>query len=127
MLACHCFPGSAALHGAIETALGSGGILLPIVAVAALSLAASFDLEARVHTYAEMLAFLKTQKDALQAAESERSFGKFALETETRLLGETASWYSRRAFTWWHKCPQPRQCRGKLGGGPKHLSMRLSA
>ncbi len=80
-------------------ALGALAILLPVLAVAALSLAASFDLEARVHTYRDMIAFLKRQERYLKDAASEREFTALALETESRLLGETASWYTRRFFT----------------------------
>jgi hypothetical protein len=85
-------------HG-LETTLGPLAILLPVIAVAALSLAASFDLEARLNTYREMLDFLREQRKHLNHATSESAFCRLALETETRLLGENASWYSRRAFT----------------------------
>jgi hypothetical protein len=85
--------------GNIETILGMLAVILPLLAVAALSLAASFDLEARAHTYCEMLVFLKKQKVLLKCAPSLPAFEKLALETEARLLGETANWYSRRVFT----------------------------
>lgn len=78
--------------------LGSLAIVLPVVAVAGLSLAASFDLEARARTYDDMRAFLERQQRLLEAADSEREFSVLALETETRLLGDAAAWYSRRAF-----------------------------
>jgi hypothetical protein len=94
----HWLPGSESLHHALEAYLGPAAVLLPIVAVAAVSLVASFDQEARAHTFAEMLDFLRAQEEHLQNASSERAFSKLALETETRLLGETVSWYSRRAF-----------------------------
>lgn len=84
---------------ALEAVLGVLAVVLPVIAVAALSLAASFDLEARAHTYEEMLGFLRAQEAHLANARSERAFGRLALETEARLLGETATWYSRRAFT----------------------------
>ena len=87
------------LPEAWRTTLAPLAILLPVVAVAALSLAASFDLEARAHTYREMLDFLRKQKIHLKHATSESAFCRLALETETRLLGENAGWYSRRAFT----------------------------
>lgn len=86
-------------HDSSEGTLGILAIVLPLLAVAALSLAASFDLEARSHTYQEMRDFLESQKSHLKHATSERAFNRLALETESRLLGETASWYSRRAFT----------------------------
>lgn len=79
--------------------LGPLAIFLPVVAVGALSLAASFDLEARVHTYTEMLAFLARQATYLSAATSEHEFAALVVDTERVLLGETAVWYSRRAFT----------------------------
>lgn len=79
--------------------LGPLAVILPVVAVAALSLAASLDLEGRVHTYREMLVFLEEQKIHLSNAASETAFCRLALETESRLLAETAGWYSRRTFT----------------------------
>lgn len=99
LLVCHCLPVPEAWHDWLEAVLGFLAVVLPVIAVAALSLAASFDLEARVHTYREMLDFLKMQQEHLNNAASERAFSRLALETEARLLGETASWYSRRAFT----------------------------
>jgi hypothetical protein len=69
-----------------------------VLAVAALSLAASLDLEALVHTYSDILAFLEKQEGWLTEAVSEREFAKLALETESHLLGETATWASRRSF-----------------------------
>lgn len=90
--------------GAVDTErlagiLGMLAILMPVFAVAALSLASSRDLEARVHTYEEMLDFLNVQLEQLNSATSEREFVRLMLETESRLLGETANWYSRRSFT----------------------------
>lgn len=79
--------------------LGFFGVLSPVAAVAALSLAAAHDLEARSHTFKEMHAFLKRQADLLGKATSEREFSNLLTETESRLLGETATWYSRRSFT----------------------------
>jgi hypothetical protein len=70
-------------------------IILPVFAVAALSLAIAFDVEARKHTYDEALKFLGTQRKQLEHAMSERSFCMLAMETEGRLLGETVSWYAR--------------------------------
>jgi hypothetical protein len=81
------------------TALGTLAILMPLVAVAGLSLAASFGLEARVHTYAEVADFLEHQEKRLRAARSQREFTSLVGETEARLLGETATWYARRSFT----------------------------
>lgn len=90
-----------ASHGTsvAESILGSLAIILPVLAVAALSLAAAFDLEARVHTAEEMIAFLDQQKNHLKHAGSPREVARLLLETETRLLGEVANWQSRRSFT----------------------------
>jgi hypothetical protein len=79
--------------------LGSLAILLPILAVAALSLSASLDLQARANTYQEMLDFLKVHVEHLREAASEREFAELAIEAETRLLGETVTWYFRRSYT----------------------------
>jgi hypothetical protein len=84
---------------AVTGTLGGLAIALPVLAVAALSLAAAMDLEARKHTYAEMLAFLEEQKDRLNQAATERDFVRLLLETESRQLGEIANWFSRRSFT----------------------------
>jgi len=86
-------------HGTAAATLGFLAVLLPVLAVAALSLAAAFDLEARVHTYEEMLAFLQEQTPLLESAATENEFAALALQTETRLLGETANWHARRAYT----------------------------
>jgi hypothetical protein len=79
--------------------LGLFAIVLPAVAVGALSLSASFDIEARIHTYAEMLRFLNERVRWIEQSVSEREFMRLAQETESRLLGETAGWYLRRSFT----------------------------
>lgn len=78
--------------------LGLAAIVLPTVAVGALSLAAALDLEAREHTYAELHKFLLEQEDRLKKA-SKLSFPRLVLETESQLLAETANWFSRRSFT----------------------------
>ena len=74
-------------------------ILLPVVSVAALSLAASFDIEARVRTYSEMLSVLTEQRDLIAQAKSEHEFSRLVLQTETRLVGENVNWFSRRSYT----------------------------
>lgn len=79
--------------------LGISAVLLPVLAVGALSLAASFDLEARAHTYKEMLEYLQSVRLMFGAAKSERAFTHLMLQAESRLLGETANWASRRSFT----------------------------
>lgn len=79
--------------------IGSLAIVLPVLAVAVLSLAAALDFEARKNTFAEMLAFLMRQRSAIMATNSERQLGRVILETESRLLGEIVNWFSRRSFT----------------------------
>jgi hypothetical protein len=79
--------------------LGSLAILLPMLAVAGLSLSASLDLQARISTYREMLDFLKVHGEHLREAASEREFDELAIEAETRLLSETVTWYFRRSYT----------------------------
>jgi hypothetical protein len=79
--------------------LGMLAVVLPVLAVAALSLAAANDLEARAHTFEEMGEFLLKQEKRLGAAMSEREYARLVMETETRLLGETVNWFSRRSFT----------------------------
>jgi hypothetical protein len=64
-----------------------------------MSLAAAFDLEARLHTYEEMVRFLESQRRWLAEACTEFEFASLVRETESRLLGESVTWYSRRAFT----------------------------
>lgn len=107
-------------HGAWTTPLGMLGVVLPVVAVGALSLAAAFGLEARVHTYLDTLSFLNPRIAArvaadiemtsprlpaeaglvelLKNADTELEFHRLVLETETILMGELANWTSRRAF-----------------------------
>jgi hypothetical protein len=70
-----------------------------VLAAAALSLAAAHDLEAQEHTYHETSEFLERQKQYLEDARSERDFAALVLETESQVLGETATWFSRRSFT----------------------------
>ena len=78
---------------------GSLAIVMPVLAVAALSLAAAFDLEARKQTFSDMRDFLTAQRALLARATADREFCQLVVETEFRLLGETVNWYSRRAFT----------------------------
>lgn len=83
----------------LSSGLGVLAVMLPVAAVAAVSLAAAFDLEARVHTCRDMLAFLSRQKQAIAGAATEHEFVSLAIDTESRLLGETVHWYARRIFT----------------------------
>lgn len=79
--------------------LGLLAIVLPVLAVGALSLSAAQDLEARIHTYGDMLRFLERQERLLQDATSAREFGTLVSQTESRLLGENVNWFWRRSFT----------------------------
>ena len=82
----------------IIAVLGALAILLPVIAVATLSLALAFDLEAKEHTASELLIFLNEQKALLMDAQSLGEVCRLVIETETRLLGETVNWYARRSF-----------------------------
>lgn len=82
----------------MAAALGAFAIVLPVLAVAALSLVAAMDLRALEHTYSEMQQFLELQLPLIQQAESRREFELLLIETESRLLGEVAHWFSRRSF-----------------------------
>ena len=86
-------------HGALTTVIALAAVILPLFAVAALSLAAALDLEARANTFREVGQYLKVQKVCLDSASSKREFDMLMLETERRLLGETVNWFSRRWFT----------------------------
>ena len=46
-----------------------------------------------------MHAFLTRQAGLIKAATSEREFAKILNGTESRLLGETVTWFSRRSST----------------------------
>jgi hypothetical protein len=79
--------------------LGICAITLPVLAVSALSLAASFDLEARVHTFEETHEYLDRVRPLLDAAPTRQEFRRLVFDTEMQLLGETVNWASRRSFT----------------------------
>lgn len=84
--------------GSAATLMGGLAIMLPVFAVAAVSLAAAWDVEALIHTYEETRVFLEDQVELLKQAASFQEYSTLLVETETRLLGETANWYSRRSF-----------------------------
>lgn len=89
------------LHGSeasLLKVLGTLAVALPVLAVAALTWSAALDTEARLHTFTETLEFLEEQLVAIREARSGYEFNRLLLETETRLLGETASWFSRRSY-----------------------------
>jgi hypothetical protein len=95
----HAIPVAHAYEGTASSILGGLAIVMPVLAVAALSIAAALDLEARKHTYKEMLEFLEQQVKFLHDASFQREFARLLLETEARLLGEITTWFSRRSFT----------------------------
>lgn len=99
LLLFHLLPVCESWQHGLDIVLGPLAIIMPVIAVAALSLAAAFDLDAHIHTYKEMLAFLDAQQQHLYAVVHETAFYAAAMETESRLLSETAAWYTRRAFT----------------------------
>jgi uncharacterized RDD family membrane protein YckC len=96
LVECHCIH---LPHTPTHELCGGLAIFLPVLAVAVLSLAAALDLEARAHTFGDAFKFLEHQQEHLLAATSRRDFARLVLETESRLLGETANWYARRSFT----------------------------
>ena len=87
------------LNGAVGLGMSLVAVVFPMLAVAALSLAASFDLEARVHTYEDTLNDVERIKSVMLLADSDREFGRLALQAEREMLAETANWASRRSFT----------------------------
>jgi hypothetical protein len=96
--ACELVLSSGPDHGGIWRAIIGGlAISLPVLAVGGLSWAAAVDSEARVQTFEEGLQFLRRQRPYLEQAESGSEFDQLLLETETALLGEISSWYSRRS------------------------------
>jgi FtsH-binding integral membrane protein len=87
-----------ALEDLLSGIAGTLAIVMPVLAVAALSLAAALDVETQEHAYEEMLEFLHSQVEYLNTASSERDYARLVIETEYQLLGETATWFSRRSF-----------------------------
>ncbi len=97
LVKCHCL--ESLPYEETQSLCGALAVILPVLAVGALSLAGASDLDARTYTFEDMRDFLEQKKEHLEAATSEREFDKLMLETESRLLGETATWFSRRSFT----------------------------
>lgn len=98
LISCDCLHTTYEIKASLKTLLGCIAIIFPVLAVAALSLASAFDLDAKKHTSEELVKFLIIQSDLLQSASSQREFAKLLIETESRLLGETVNWYARRTF-----------------------------
>lgn len=86
------------LHAALDWT-GLAAVVLPVTAVAAMSVAAALDAEARAHTFGQMHGFLIASRKRLSLVASAREAALLVAETEARLFGETVIWYSRRAFT----------------------------
>ena len=63
-----------------------------------MSFAVAMDWEARAHTFDDMHQFVDRQCSHIEAAASFRELTALALQTEGRLLGETLSWFGRRAY-----------------------------
>jgi len=80
-------------------ALGLFAVLAPVAAVGALSFTAALDIEARKHTFSQMFEFVEQQSRALAIVGSAGEAAASAAQTESRLLGEIVTWYSRRAYT----------------------------
>jgi hypothetical protein len=95
---CDWFPVEEKTHEALMAIMGFCAVVLPVIAVAALSLASALDLEARRANTSEMYKFLLEQQLLLENASSAREYSRLLIETESRLLGETANWYARRSF-----------------------------
>ena len=95
---CDCLPLAGADGKVLPAVLGVLAVALPVIAVAALSLATAFDLEAREGISSEMVGFLTDQVARLKNATDAREYQRLLIETETRLLGETANWFARRSY-----------------------------
>ena len=84
---CHCLAVIAEVAAHLDSALESFSVVLPVIAVAALSIAAAFDLEARHHTSKEMLEFLNRQELLLNLASSPREYNRLLVERVLNGLG----------------------------------------
>lgn len=81
---------------AVTAVAGPLAILLPVVAVGAMSMAAAFDAEARAHTFGDTLRFTQEAAEQIAQASSPGEFTALVLQLESRLLGETLAWVGRR-------------------------------
>ncbi len=82
----------------LGSVLGLLSVIFPVMAVAATSLAAATDLDARIETFEQAAEFLREQLPLIEKAESMTEMTPFIVVTEERLLGEVANWYSRRTY-----------------------------
>jgi len=98
------------LQAPLTSVLGALAVFLPVLAVGALSWAATQDYEAQAHGFSGILAFLErrsTELDGILADAgqqpatgigSARDAVRLIEEIEQELLGEVAEWYTRRTF-----------------------------
>jgi hypothetical protein len=78
--------------------LGFFAVMLPVAAVAGLSLAAAFDWEATHYESASLKQFLVDQQKLLEQVGSFNECKRLVLETESRLLSKELNWFTRRSF-----------------------------
>lgn len=90
--------GQIAAGAGASSTVGVLAVLLPVAAVAIMSLSAAFDLEAREHTFGDMLGFAQHRVAELQAASSLGEFAELAARTEAGLMAETIGWVGRRSY-----------------------------
>ena len=95
---------------ALPGVLGVLAVVLPVLAVGALSWAAAHDYEGRIHSFQAICDYLDGASAALDAlfpdqpatgadAPIDAAAARRVIEgIELELLGETAQWYTRRAF-----------------------------
>jgi hypothetical protein len=91
--------GGVPVAGGLGDGLAIAAVLLPVVAVGVLSYTSALDIEARWHTFAQMHSFAERQALYMVGVSSPGEAASIAADTESRLLGETVTWYSRRAYT----------------------------
>lgn len=78
--------------------LGFASELLPVLAVAGLSLAAASDWEATHYESSALHAYLQRQKLELEGVSSAHECRRMVMEIESRLLGKELNWFNRRSF-----------------------------
>jgi len=83
----------------LREVLGLFAVVLPAVAIAALSWTSANEFDSRARTFSAARNFLRRQKVLITRSRSLAEFEKLMLGTETVLLGENVTWYTRRTFT----------------------------
>ncbi|MBL8298744.1 MAG: hypothetical protein JNN30_10415 [Rhodanobacteraceae bacterium] len=73
-------------------------IVMPVLAVAAMSISANLKKKARTSTYRNVKSFLMRQRERLSAAETEPEFRRLQAEPEIKLPNETLHRYYHRRF-----------------------------